>query len=166
MLPLGFAEVVLNVAIGELHLQAAGGEAPHNHLSELLFDALPVALCPLTGKQVEMAVPAAPDHRGDAGFHPFEIRSAPRKMAGITSTVPRAPPEAAAGAAGLAQANVRCRTGYEGGEPSRVFHALPEGLRKRRIGAADFSLRGVELVGARLPLMEGKADVGLWPMRA
>lgn len=113
----------------------------------------------LARQQVKMAVPAALLDRCQPGFHPLEVFAAPGQMAFPARAVPRPPPIAAAARTGALWINVLRDAIKEGGEAIGVADARSERLPVCVVNAADVALPDIQLVGARLALVQGEARI-------
>lgn len=82
-------------------------------------------------------------------------------MAAVARAIPRPLSVVTTFAARALHGDVEGHSLEERCEPSGIRHARSEGRQKGRVGMAKAALFRIELVGAWLPMVEGKSVIGL-----
>ena len=106
-----------------------------------------------------MAILIPHDLGGEARPHPLKVLRSSNQVATVTGAVAGPLSEVATPNAGALQSDVERRPVNEGREPFRARHARSECFSEGMIGKAKPPLAGIQFVGSRLTLMEGKAGV-------
>ncbi|RJF85839.1 hypothetical protein D3876_18380 [Sphingomonas cavernae] len=106
-----------------------------------------------------MSVLAARDDRRHSRLHALEVLAAAPQVTAVAGPIAGPLLEAAALGAGALQGDVEGHAVEKGREPIGARHTHSQRLQKAMVGLAEPPLTGVQLVGARLAMMEGKASV-------